>query len=157
MSTKTKILVFVILTVGAFLAGRYSTPEKIRVETKIVEVEKKTEDSKTDTDKHKETKTVTETAPDGTTKIITIIVEDENKKTEDKKTSDSVTNRDETKEITRNRSKLSISVLGGTNFLNPPLVPIYGAHVTYSVLGPITVGAFGLSNLTFGVSIGLNL
>lgn len=50
------------------------------------------------------------------------------------------------------RPRYGLSVLVGTDFSNP----VYGLHVNKELLGPITVGVFGLTNKTLGVSIGLN-
>lgn len=36
------------------------------------------------------------------------------------------------------------------------LIPIYGASLDRRILGPVTVGGFGLTNGTIGVSIGLS-
>ena len=53
--------------------------------------------------------------------------------------------------------KYSVSALVGTNFKEP----YYGAHASKELLGPVTVGGFGLvsqslTNVLVGASIGLN-
>lgn len=54
-------------------------------------------------------------------------------------------------------SKYNISALAGYDLSHPrSLTPLYGVSVTKQVLGPITVGAFGLTNGVLGVSLGVN-
>ncbi len=50
------------------------------------------------------------------------------------------------------RSKVNLSALVGTDFTSPA----YGLHVSKEFLGPITLGAWGLTNKTVGLSVGLN-
>lgn len=50
------------------------------------------------------------------------------------------------------RSKVNISALVGTDFSKP----VYGLHANKELLGPISVGVFGLTNKTVGLSVGLN-
>jgi hypothetical protein len=49
-------------------------------------------------------------------------------------------------------SRFSVSFLAG---LTLRVEPVYGAAVTYRVLGPITVGAWGLSSGVLGASLGV--
>ncbi len=67
MKTRTKILIVTVSIASAFAAGRYSVPQKIKIETKIVEIEKKSESTDVATNKKKRKKTtVVETVkPDG--------------------------------------------------------------------------------------------
>lgn len=156
MSTKAKVIGVVILVVASFAAGRWASPTKIITETKIVEVKNEKENKQTDTDKHKESKTIVVEKPDGSKETTTTTTEDTTKKVSDEKTTDTKTTVDKTKEIVYAKNRLSISALVGANSL-PPAPVVYGGHVTYSILGPINVGVWGLSNLTFGVSLGLGL
>lgn len=117
------------------------TPEKVRVETKTVEVEKIIEKIV-----HKETK-VTE-HPDGTKE--TVVVEDSNTIGRTESTKNTYT-----KESISKGSKVNISILGGIKSdLN---TVVYGASVSKELIGPITIGAWGLTDKTFGISVGLNL
>ena len=128
----------------SFAAGRYLAPTKIV--TKTVEVEKKQVDTKKD--EHKVT-TVTETdKPDGTKTIVTQTTDN----TGTERTSKDVVKSDTTTTKTYGGAKTSINALAG---LSSGATPTYGLAVTRSVLGPITVGAFGLTDRTFGVSLGL--
>lgn len=157
MSLKLKIGLCCVALLVAFAAGRYGTPERVRTEIKYVEVEKKTEDKTVDADKHKETKTTVVTKPDGSKESTTVVTEDSSSKTNDHKTDESSRTKDQTKEIIYAQKRLSISALVGANSLFPPAPIIYGGHVTYSLFGPINIGAWGLSNLTFGISLGVSL
>ena len=151
MNTKTIIIVSIVALLTAFAFGRWSAPEKVKIQT--IEVEKKTDDKKVNIDDHKVT-TITETdKPDGTKVKTTIISDNRNTKITDKKTDDTTTTT--TKEIDRSTSKVTISALAAMNVTKFGL-PIYGASVTKSILGPITVGAFGLQNGTVGMSLGLS-
>lgn len=157
MNTKVKVLISVFVLTGAFAAGRYSLPEKVRVETQIVEVEKKTKNSDVKQDKHKETVVVEVVKPDGTKETTTKIVEDNNKNT--KTAEKDITDKDiKTESLTiRGDSKVTLSLLGGAPLQfnpNSPQFVIYGGSITKPVLGPLTVGVWGLSNSTFGGSIG---
>lgn len=139
------------LLIGTFALGRYTGPEKVRTETKIVEVEKKTK--KSETEKHKETEVVEITHPDGTKEKKTKIVEDANRKTAEK--DESKKSQDSSTEITRSGGKLYIQGLAGLDRFNI-IAPIYGISISREILGPISVGGWGLSNGAFGVSLGLS-
>lgn len=145
MKTTNKIIVFTVISVGAFALGRYSVPEKVRVETKVVEVEKK----EIKKDKKSETVIVKVTKPDGTVEEHTTIVSGET--TDINKNVNTVSNQNS--EIVRGDIKLSVSALVGTDLSTNN--PVYGASLTTPVLGPILLGAFGLTNKTFGLSVGL--
>lgn len=158
MTTKSKIIIASIALLTSYAFGRWSAPEKVKIETKIVEVEKKTETSKTDTDrnKHKET-TVTETTrPDGTKETTTKTVEDTqtDRKTNTSKTDDTTITESKSKEVTYSSSKVTVSALAGVNVLKGGL-PDYGASLTKPILGPITVGAFAFQSGMVGCSLGL--
>ncbi len=157
LTRKTKIIIVTVGLATSFAFGRYSTPEKIKIETKIVEVEKKTDDKKIiDKEKKHVKTTVTEIdKPDGT-KIITSVTTDDSTddtKTTDIATDDTTKNTDITKEVTKGSNKVTVAALGGIDFTNGHYV--FGASVSRPLLGPVTFGLFGLSDLTFGISLGL--
>lgn len=52
-------------------------------------------------------------------------------------------------------SIINISALAGLD-TGRGFVPTYGISASKELIGPITVGAFGLTNGTIGVSVGLN-
>jgi hypothetical protein len=150
MSTKQIVIICVIALLGAFAAGRWSAPEKIKIQT--VEVEKKTNEKQVAVDDHKVT-TITETdKPDGTKVKTTVIADNSKTKVDDKSTDD--TTKTMTKEVDKSSSKVTISLLASMHLSSPGL-PIYGAAVTKPILGPLTVGIFGFQDSTAGVSVGL--
>lgn len=158
MQTKAKIIISSVSLLAAFAFGRYSAPEKVKTETKTVEVEKKTEDTKTDVDKnrHKETKVVEVTRPDGSKEKTTEVTEDTNvfKKTDQSTTDNTTKSAEESKETTYAAAKVTISALAGAN-VSSLSVPVFGASVSKPILGPIAVGLFGFANGLAGFSIGL--
>lgn len=149
MTTKWKVLISIVALTTAFAAGRWTTPVKIKTEIKTVTVKEKVKG--TEKEIHRET-TITETTyPDGRKEVKTVIVEDSTKST----TSKENTNKDKTEnqETTYATAKVTISALGGFNLSDP--TPVYGASISKPILGPITIGAWGLSNKTLGASLGL--
>lgn len=158
MEMKYKVGIAGVAVVTAFAAGRYSAPESVRTVTKTVTIEAKHEDKNVDEVKNKHKKTIVKTIrkPDGsseTTKTIT------DESTSDKKT-DQKTDTDAHKAVDtdvtqeRGNAKLNLSALGGYSLTSSKF--IYGLSVTKSILGPITGGIWGLSQPSFGLSLGLN-
>lgn len=125
----------IILLLAAFATGRYTAPEKVKVETKTVEVEKVKE----------KIKTVVVKNPDGSSTTTTIVDRDSSKGKET----------DTTKEVDNKKSSTSISALAGIDITNPAKGYVFGAHVSKRLLGPIEFGVFGLTNGTAGISAGL--
>lgn len=161
MEIKYKIILAVALCAGSYAMGRYASPEKIKTEIKTVEVIKTVKDTTSDTKKntHKVT-TVTETVnKDGTKTVVTTTTEDSNSDKNSASTSTTDTNKtsDEKKEVTYASSKTHIQILGGMNaFSSTPQVPVYGASVSRDVLGPFSIGVWGLTSGVVGASIGLS-
>lgn len=139
MTTKAKYALASIAILTSFAAGRWMAPTSIKTD-------KETSATK-DTDKHKVTVITVIEHPDGTKESKTTEVEDTSS-TASKNTSD-------TKDVERSTSKVTISALGGISLLSDPLVTVFGVSVTKPILGPITAGVWGLSNKTFGASLGL--
>lgn len=54
------------------------------------------------------------------------------------------------------KPKWNVSALIANDFSHGNIVPTYGASAQKEFIGPITIGAFGLTNGTIGVSIGLD-
>lgn len=52
--------------------------------------------------------------------------------------------------------KTNVSALVGNDFSKSLPKPLYGINVSREFLGPVTIGAFGLTNGVLGVSVGLN-
>lgn len=140
-------VVILLASLFVFTLGRYSAqnPEvKTTVDT--------TKDVKKDLNENIQTHevSISEKDPDGTTKTTTT------KDTTTVKKVDTIT--DTTTKITQDvippkTNTVSVSILAGYDITRQG--PVYGASLTKQVLGPITIGAFGLSNGTVGGSIGL--
>lgn len=150
METKYKVLIGVAVVATSFAAGRYTVPEKVRVETKVVEVEKKVKD--TEKNKSKKTVIVKKEKPDGEKEVTTTITENTNSSSVT--ATDKKTDSDSTSEKTRAASKLTIAPMIGFNVQTGQ--PVWGASVSRDLFGPVNMGLWGLSNGTCGVSIGIS-
>lgn len=158
IQTRTKILICVLVILGAYAFGRWSAPDHIKEVIKTVEVEKKHEVDSSKTDKKDRTKTtiIVTTKPDGTKQSVTTISNDvdttkttaSNETTVDSKSSES------SKEITRASSKVSIELIGAVD-ITKPLGIDYGINLSKPVLGPITFDTFIYKSLRVGFGIGL--
>jgi hypothetical protein len=158
MTTKTKVIVGVVYTAGCLALGAYLVPEKTKIVTKVAETEKLTDkdDIKKEVKRHKETKIVAVTEPDGKKETTTIITEDTGVNSE-KKVNDTLSDTKSSyteKETVRGNSKVTVSALFATDVKAPNGLS-YGLSVTKPILGPLTIGAFGLMNGTCGLSLGL--
>jgi hypothetical protein len=139
MKKPTIIIVIIAVLVATFAAGRYSV--------KSVDV-KTTNTEQVNKDVHVVTRTVTIKQPDGTTKTTTTTKSDDRTKTIE--TQSAVAN-------TNERSTINVSLLAGSQLtLGASRVLDYGLSVNKEVLGPVTVGVFGMRSGAFGISIGLN-
>lgn len=141
---KTKILLVVLYTAVIIAGTRYLTPEKIKIETKTEKV--------VETQIVEKVVTKTIERPDGTKETTTVVDRDINR--------NSNTTTDRSKEVIVAHNSLNVSLLAGAQpklYEGVSLGPIvYGASVTKTLLGPITIGAWILSNPSVGLSIGLN-
>lgn len=150
LSNKTITILAGLAVLISFAVGRWASPTKTIIETKVVTVE--VEKKQTDIEQHKKVTIVDAKKPDGTETKTTVITDDKDTKSSetDQKSSSETTK----KETDRSSSKVTVSALAALN-ISAPGVPIYGVAVTKPILGPLTVGIFGLSNSTAGVSVGL--
>lgn len=150
LTSKQKYAIAGASVLISFALGRYSTQSpEVKTKTEI------TQQTNTDQDKHthtQETITTTKT-PDGTVKTVQEIMQVAD--TETKSLTNKTTN-EESDTIPPKINTLNISALIANDFSRGLLVPTYGASVTKQILGPATIGAFGLTNGVVGVSIGLN-
>jgi cytoskeletal protein RodZ len=145
MTIKTKIIASLVVVLVAFASGRYSVSNPT---VKTHETTQTDSETKIDKNTHKVT-TITE---DKTGKKVTTITEDTDTKAD--KTKDSVKTIDQT--VTPQKTgTVNISALAGFG-LDSGIQPVYGLSVSKELIGPITVGAFGLTNRTLGISVGLN-
>lgn len=147
MTTKVKVAAGLVVVVGSFAAGRYSN-QKPEVHTVINTEAETKKDSNKDTQTHQVSVSVK--APDGTIKTTTTTDTSTIAKTDT--ITDSTTHMVQTI-IPPKNDTLNISVLAGIDFSRQ--VPIYGASLTKQVLGPLTIGVFGLTNGIMGGSIGV--
>lgn len=141
MTITHKLILAFLALVAAFAFGRYSVQSKT--------VDKQTNTSTTsDKDIHKHTTTTTTEAPDGSKKTVTII--DENSDTKKDIQQDTTTHID-----VASKSTLNVSALAGVDY-HDFTKPIYGLSINKNVLGPITVGAYGMTSGLVGLSVGIN-
>jgi phage-related tail fiber protein len=148
MTLKNKIIISSVVIATAFAFGRYTAPKSAGLkETTMSQTDTKQDSSK---DTHTVTKVVYVEDPNGrketdtitTTDTVAHVVEDTDTSTK------SVIDIKPAKINT-----LNVSALASTKGLSSIS---YGLSVTKQVPGPITIGGFGLTDGTIGVSVGLN-
>lgn len=137
MTTKSKVILAVLFLVLAFASGRYSVQSPDTTSTT---------DTKVDKDTHTKKTIVTTKEPDGKETTTTVVERDTSVKT-DTQTSNTV--------IQAKRNTTNLSLIVGLD-LTDPHKPAYGLSLTKQVLGPVTVGAYGLTNGVVGLSLGVN-
>jgi len=141
LSTRTKVIISVVVVLGAFATGRYSA------NSPTVKTDIKTD---TDTQAQRDTHKTTVITEDPKTKNKTItITEDTIVNTQ------TVAKTDDKTTVTASKSIINISALAGLD-TSRGFVPVYGLSANKELIGPITVGAFGLTNGVIGVSVGFN-
>lgn len=143
LSIKTQIIIVFVLLLFGFSFGRYSAPTIPNTKTDT----KTDTNTNTDTNSHKVT-VITKDPKTG--QETTTITEDKN--TETKKVTDTKT---DTIVTAPKSSVINISALAGLDTARG-FIPTYGISANKELIGPVTVGAFGLTNGTIGVSVGLN-
>ena len=135
-----KYLVVLVIIAVSYAVGRYTTPEKVITEIKTIEVEKIVT-------KVERKKIYIKDKPDGSRD--TVIVVDTN--------TDETVRSDETsrvKEVIKKSNTLNVSALAGMDITSG--APAFGLSAQKNVLGPITLGAWGLNNGNVGVSVGVS-
>lgn len=141
MSIKTQLIILGAVSLVAFASGRYTAKAP-----DVAEAIKAVTQDNTHQDVHT-TKVIVQT-PDGTVK--TTETTDTQTQTVEKIATQ------ESEKITSPKSTLNISALVAEDFSKGTLTPIYGVSVSKEFSGPVTVGLFGLTNGTLGVSLGIN-
>lgn len=162
MSNKSKAIIIVVACLVSFAVGRYTVPISVKEESKEVDINKQVEKKKEERDVHEHRDVITKkvTRPDGTIEIEKRIVEDKN--TTDKKSSSDTSlvesDKESKKEVIRGGSKTNISVLfrSRDNVFKNHTFDVYGASINRELLGPITIGVFGFSTGSGGLSLGVN-
>jgi type IV pilus biogenesis protein CpaD/CtpE len=143
MSLQYKVLAVLLVLLATFAAGRYSvsqTPAVVATKQTEVQVVKQQA-------QHEVVVTVKE--PDGEVKTTeTIDTSVHTDTTKDQQTTQTV--------APAKTSKINISALVANDFSRGGILPLYGVSASKEFIGPVTIGAFGLTNGTIGVSIGLN-
>lgn len=141
-SNSKVLLTLVCIILLSFAIGRYTATIGKSVDTKSSTQIDETKNTETHT-------TITQTKdPNGQVKTVTTIDSNTSTKIDEDKTKESHTQ-------VSAQSKINVSALVGNDF-NNPFLPIYGVSASKEFLGPITVGAWGLTNGTIGLSLGLN-
>jgi hypothetical protein len=138
LSNNWKVVVGILIIVVAFSFGRYTAPTKVETKTVTVEVEK----VKIDRNRI----VIEKTNKDGSKIKITrsSSMTDRNTQTSQQST-----------KLVENKSSLNISALAGVDVTKPTGI-VFGAHVSKQLIGPVSIGVFGLTNKTVGASIGLS-
>src|SRR5689334_20262072 len=145
MTIKTKVIISISVIILAFATGRFSVPTSTK-ETKVELLAEKVNLVKK-TKKKKHTVIVETTKPNGEKEKRTEITYNSSNNVQ--KDSDKKSEISTTKQVTR-ASEVTVSVLLGGSFSN--LTPVYGLSVTKPVLGPVTVGIWGLQSGILGGS-----
>lgn len=119
------------LVIGLIIAAIYIANMEEKVRTEIIEKEK--------------IRTVIKRVREPNGRETEVVVIDESRDTRN------------TTEITKSSIKTNISVLAATRLSDFNLIkPTYGLSVSRPFLGPITIGLFGYTDKTVGLSLGVN-
>lgn len=137
MSIRLYVLIGLLLIVIGYAVGYYTLPEKV--------ITKTVTETKTITVVQHDTKTITVIKPDGT-KVITVVDKSVDTTKEDQKQSN-------TKIVENGKPQWKVGV--DLTPRNPQLGHFYGARVDRRILGPVFVGAFGNTDRTLGLSLGV--
>jgi len=158
-------VVAVLLLAAGVMVGRYSSPTKVvtKVETKIVEKEViKTKETNTrETNKNREYVVIETILPDGTKKIERRYINRDEIREEGTRTNTATsTSSTESRSSTvteSGKADWNISALATMSHKEDDLMKgnfSYGVHIQRRVLGPFSVGVFGITNQTYGLSVG---
>lgn len=131
------VLLALLLLVVGIVIGRYTTPEKVVTKT-VTEV-------KTVTVVQHDTQTVITEKPDGTK---TTVITDKSVDTTQK---DKTQETEKTVENYKPQWKVGVQLAPK----NPQYEYFYGVEVERRILGPVFVGAFGNTDRTLGLIVGL--
>lgn len=159
--TLKKVLVGVVIIVGSVAVGRYTAPTKVEEKENIVYKDRIVEKKVFEKDTSKKNDTVTvrlvTIKPDGTRTIETKIVNkdeiivSENGKTDVVKETEATKETDKLVESKHDDWNVSVAIKMDSGYNLS-----YGAHVQRRILGPFTLGAFGYTDVSGGLSLGLN-
>lgn len=136
-----KVLGATILAAAAVFATGYATGKTHAASSTVEDTTKFASDAKT---VKKSTAVAVTKSPDGTVKTVTTTTET---------TGDTKTTSAESKTVPA--KKTFIQALAGVD-LSRSFTPTYGIAVSREVLGPITLGAYGLTSGVVGVTVGVS-
>lgn len=161
LSLKTKIIGSGILLLAVFAGGRYSAPERIKIEKEEIIVKVTDTSTKTDVKKDQVVKTNTKvtTLKDGTKIEETNVVQEtkENSNTVREELVKESVKTTETK-VVDSGARVKIDALFGLMPQHMTDGFIYGAHVSKQLFGPFSLGVWTtVPRLTIGVSVGMKL
>lgn len=154
--TRYKILIFIVYTAVVAASAYYFAPQKIQIVEKEVKVEVAKKDTDVDQHGHVDTTTKIKTNKDGTTITVIHKIQDDNVDTKTKVDTTITDNKDKSTTIEKSKGFTNLSFLAGISTTQPGNPMLYGASVNRSILGPISIGLWGLSDGSCGASIGLN-
>jgi VCBS repeat-containing protein len=138
LSPEVELVTAVVASAMIFFLGRYS----VKFDTTKTTMQ----DSK-DTKNRTITTVVTTKDPNGATKTVA---------TTDSTTTDKGVIKVDTVTKVASKSTTNISVLISNAAVKDHFLPTYGLSVTKEMVGPFTIGAFGITNGTLGISVGVN-
>jgi len=138
--SKTQEVIILVLMAASFIFGYMAKKAQAPASTDTKDVTTQVKDN------HTVITTVTHKEKNGDLQVTKTIDSDiKVKKTDDRQV-----------EVQLAVKTWNVSALAGYDFSKPKdLVPIYGVSVSKQVLGPFTVGAYGLTNGIIGLSIGV--
>lgn len=145
-----KYLYYVLAVLVVFAAGRYSN--RLSPVTSNKQIDTVKSDKNQDVETNTKTTITTTKKPDGTTTTVKQIDQIVSNKTKTDQTDNKVS---QDSSVPQKASVLNVSALVSPGF-ESGLKMAYGVSVTKEVLGPITVGGFGLTNGVIGLSVGLD-
>lgn len=158
-----------VIAAGGYALGRFTAPERVRT----VETVRTVEDTKTKAElaevkwllenvkSKSRTERVSVVKPDGTRETRTVVDRSSERATDTGANTASRYEASHTlahetiavREVERVRPQWRIGALGGVDFRTRNL--IYGAHIERRILGPLSLGAWGLSSGAGGLSLSL--
>lgn len=156
------IIAGLVILLGGVAIGRYTLPAKVvtKTETQIVTqvVTKTVEVDKTDYHKNKVLVETVTTKPDGT--VVrkrefldkSEIVKDDRTNTDTNSNSSTTTHTESSKTYANDKGSVRALVARNMDHISED---IYGVGVEKKILGPFTLGAFGLTDKTLGLSLGM--
>ncbi len=140
---RSDIIVIIFMASGS-IAGFFIGRESVPPEIKTIEVIRTVE---VEVEKHRETNETVVKHPDGSETTTRRTTEDTSKHKTDKK--------EESTQTVSTSRPYHVSALAGVS-VQDLKSPVYGIHVSKDFIGPVNLGAWGLTDGSVGVSIGVS-